>query len=480
MHATARTLTNAFVVSSKRTPFGAFGGKLSGFTASQLGGLASKAALSQLPDGTKVDATIFGNVQASDNTSAYLARHVGHYAGLPVTTPALTVNRLCGSGFQSIINAVQEISVGDSNVLLTGGTESMSQAPYTLHGVRFGNTRYGVDLKLVDSLAAALTDKVPTPTPMGITAENLAEKYGITRQDADNFALQTQHRWQKALEEGAFKDEIAPVEVKSKKVGISADFVTPSHLLHHQATETVTADEHPRGGKATIESLAKLPSVFKKDGTVSAGNASGICDGAAANVVASEEAVKQFGLKPLARIVSYGVTACEPSIMGIGPVESIKLALSRAGLTKEQIDLWEVNEAFASQWLAVQKELELPNDKANVFGGAIGEFLSPGLVSSLLILFPRSHWPPSRSIRRPYCGESFSQPPPLGQEVCCRCSMHWRWSRHCCCPGTCIKNSSILQYIRESLHNCKSRLLWDTRIFRRAFSEKMELVQSKP
>lgn len=218
MHASARVLTNAFVVSSKRTPFGAFGGKLSGFTAAQLGGLASKAALEGLPQGTPVDATIFGNVHASDNSAAYLSRHVGHHAGLPVTTPALTVNRLCGSGFQSLINAVQEIRVGDAKVLLTGGTENMSMAPYTLQGVRFGNTRYGVDLKLADSLAAALTDMVPTPTPMGITAENLAEKYGITREDADKFALQTQHRWQKALEEGAFKDEIVPVEVKGRKV----------------------------------------------------------------------------------------------------------------------------------------------------------------------------------------------------------------------------------------------------------------------
>ncbi|SNX84929.1 probable ERG10 - acetyl-CoA C-acetyltransferase, cytosolic [Melanopsichium pennsylvanicum] len=345
--------SQAFIVAAKRTPFGAFGGKLAGFTASQLGGLASKAALAELPSSAKVDATIFGNVHASDNTAAYLARHVGHHAGLPVTVPALTVNRLCGSGFQSIINAVHEIRLGDSEVVLTGGTESMSQAPYTLSGVRFGNTRYGQDLKLVDSLAAALTDQVPTPTPMGITAENLAAKYGISRQDCDNYALQTQQRYQAALADGAFKDEIVPVEIKSKK-----------------STETFTADEHPRA-KTTVESLAKLPSVFKKEGTVSAGNASGICDGAAANVIVSEKAVKEFGLKPLARILSYGVTACEPSIMGIGPVEASKLALSRAGLKVSDMDLIEVNEAFAAQFLSVQKELELPNDKTNVFGGAI-------------------------------------------------------------------------------------------------------------
>lgn len=345
--------SQAFIVAAKRTPFGSFGGKLSGFTAAKLGGLASKAALAQLPEGTQVDATIFGNVHASDNSAAYLARHVGHHAGLPVTTPALTVNRLCGSGFQSVINAVHEIKLGDSNVVLTGGTESMSQAPYTLSGVRFGNTRYGQDLKLVDSLAAALTDMVPNPTPMGITAENLAEKYGITREQCDEYALQSQQRYQQGLKDGAFKDEIVPVEIQSKK-----------------ATETFDVDEYPRA-KTTIETLAKLPSVFKKNGTVSPGNASGICDGAAANVVASDEAVKRYGLKPLARIVSYGVTACEPTIMGIGPVEATKMALKRANLTLDDIDLFEVNEAFAAQFLSVQKELGLPSDKTNLFGGAV-------------------------------------------------------------------------------------------------------------
>lgn len=357
MKATTTARQAAYIVASKRTPFGAFGGKLSTLTAAQLGGLASKGALADLPSGIEkeIKQTIFGNVHGSDNSAAYLARHVGHHAGIPVTTPALTVNRLCGSGFQSVINAVQDIKTGDGDLVLTGGAESMSLAPYTLHGVRFGGGKYGVDLKLVDSLAAALTDIVPKPTPMGITAENLAEKYGITRQQCDEFALQSQQRWQKALESGAFKDEIVPVEVKVKK-----------------ATESFTTDEHPRG-KATIESLAKLPSVFKKDGTVTAGNASGICDGGAANVVASEDALKRYGLKPLARIVSYAYTACEPSIMGIGPVESIKLALQRAGqgYSLQDMDLVEVNEAFAAQTLAVQKELEIPNEKYNVHGGSI-------------------------------------------------------------------------------------------------------------
>lgn len=220
MLATPSLRQSAYIVAAKRTPFGAFGGKLSTLTAAQLGGYASRGALDVLPSGIEkeVKQTIFGNVHGSDNSAAYLARHVGHHAGLPVTVPALTVNRLCGSGFQSIINAVQDIATGDGDLLLTGGTESMSLAPYTLHGVRFGGGKYGVDLKLADSLAAALTDMVPTPTPMGITAENLAQKYGISRQQCDEFALQSQQRWQKANEEGAFKDEIVPVEVKVKKV----------------------------------------------------------------------------------------------------------------------------------------------------------------------------------------------------------------------------------------------------------------------
>ncbi|CAO1617907.1 unnamed protein product [Parajaminaea phylloscopi] len=355
MNASPSLRQAAYIVAAKRTPFGAFGGKLSKFTAAHLGGLASRAALDELPKGieSEVKQTIFGNVHASDNAAAYLARHVGHHAGLPVTVPALTVNRLCGSGFQSIINAVQDIKTGDGDLLLTGGTESMSQAPYTLHGVRFGGGKYGVDLKLVDSLAAALTDMYPTPTPMGITAENLATKYGISREQCDQFALQSQQRFAKGLEEGAFTGEIAPVEVPIKKT-----------------SETMTADEHPRA-KTTIESLTKLPSVFKKEGAVTAGNASGICDGGAANIVASEEALKRYGLKPLARIVSYAYSACEPSIMGIGPVKSIQLALERAGMTLDQMDFVEVNEAFAAQVLSVQKELEIPNEKLNIHGGAI-------------------------------------------------------------------------------------------------------------
>ena len=226
-------------------------------------------------------------------------------------------------------------------------------SPFVMQGMRFSGARLGTDIKLIDTLMHSLTDSVPVPTPMGITAENLAVKYGITRTQCDEFALQSQQRWAKANADGAFKDEIVPVEVKVKK-----------------STEMFEVDEHPRP-QTTIEQLAKLPSVFKKEGVVSAGNASGICDGGAANVIASEEAVNKHSLKPLARIVSYGVTACEPSIMGIGPVEAIKMALGRAGKSIADMDIIEVNEAFAAQFLSVQKELELPNDKTNMFGGAI-------------------------------------------------------------------------------------------------------------
>ncbi|GAA5925799.1 hypothetical protein JCM3775_001503 [Rhodotorula graminis] len=345
-----------YIAAGKRTAFGAFGGALKSHTASQLGAFAGKAALAELPEGTKVDSVIFGQVLYSDPSAAYLARHVGHLSGVPHDVPALTVNRLCGSGFQAVINAAQEIKLGESHVVLTGGVDNMSLSPYNLSGAsRFGN-KYGVDLKLEDSLAQALTDRVPNPTPMGITAENLATKYGITREQCDQYALQSQQRWKKALDAGAFEAEITPVQLPPKKRG--------------GEPITFKQDEHPRP-QATLEQLGKLPAVFAKNGTVSAGNASGICDGAAANVVVSEEAVKRYGLKPLAKVVAYHINAVDPTIMGIGPVEGIRGVLKKAGLTIDDIDLFDINEAFAAQWLSVQKELGLPNEKSNVNGGAI-------------------------------------------------------------------------------------------------------------
>ncbi|KAI9633252.1 putative acetyl-coenzyme A acyltransferase 2 [Dioszegia hungarica] len=346
----------AFIVASKRTPFGAYGGSLKDFKASELGGIAGKAALAELPKGVEVDQVFFGGVTQSDNSTPFLARHVGHLSGLGPTVPALTENRLCGSGFQTVITAVQNIALGDANVCLTGGAESMSGAPFTLSGAtRFG-TKYGVDLKLEDSLAASLIDQNPTGqrTAMGVTAENLARKYGISREDCDAYALQSQERYAAGLSAGAFSSELTPVALRPSRKG-------PSSL---------TADEHPRP-QSNAASLAKLSPVFARDGVVTAANASGICDGAAANVVMSEEAMKRFGVTPLVRVAGYAWSACEPEIMGIGPVVSVRKALERVGKTIGDMDIIEVNEAFAAQWLAVQKELDLPNDKTNMFGGAI-------------------------------------------------------------------------------------------------------------
>ncbi|KAG0050578.1 3-ketoacyl-CoA thiolase, mitochondrial [Gryganskiella cystojenkinii] len=346
-------MANVFIVAAKRTPFGAFGGKLKDYTASELGAFASKAALADLGKEVPIDSVIVGNVAHTDAAGPYLARHVGLRSGLDITVPALTVNRLCGSGFQSIINAAHEIIVGDSNLVLTGGTESMSLAPYALRGIRFGGTRFGVDLKLEDTLAAALVDRFPKETPMGITAENLSQQHNISRQDCDEYALLSQQRWAAAHKAGRFNAEIVPVQYKNKKV-----------------IETLSHDEHARPS-TTIENLTKLPSVFKKEGAVTAGNASGISDGAGAVIVASDQAIKEHGLKPLAKVVSWHVTAVEPSIMGIGPVTAIQGALKKAGLSLKDMDLIEVNEAFAAQYLAVEKVLGLDRAKTNLNGGAI-------------------------------------------------------------------------------------------------------------
>ncbi|KAJ1830709.1 3-ketoacyl-CoA thiolase, mitochondrial [Coemansia sp. RSA 2706] len=354
--------TQSFIIAAKRTPFGAFGGKLKDLTANELGGIAAKAAIDSLPAAAQAhlrqstsprQSVIFGNVLQTSTDAPYLARHVGHRAGLPVTTPANTVNRLCTSGFQSIINAVQEIKSDDADIVVTGGSESMSQAPYALRNVRWG-AKFGPEyLKMEDTLMAALTDRYPTSVPMAITAERLATKYSVTREECDKFAVQSQQRWAQAHEAGVFASEIAPIEVKVKR-----------------AIEQMACDEHPRP-QTTIEGLARLGPVFQKDGVVTAGNASGISDGASAVIVASEGAVKQHGIAPLARIVSYHVVGVEPGIMGIGPVEAIRGAVEKAGLSIGQMDLIEINEAFAAQVLSCAKALDIDPAKLNASGGAI-------------------------------------------------------------------------------------------------------------
>jgi acetyl-CoA acetyltransferase family protein len=276
---------------------------------------------------------------------------VGLKAGLPITTPGLTVNRLCGSGFQAIVNGAEQLLLGEGGAVLVGGTENMTQAPHVLRGARDG-WPFGKAPAVEDSLWSALTDSYCN-TPMAVTAENLAQKYGITRQQCDEYALSSQQRWAAANEKGAFKDEIAPLEIPSKKGAI-----------------TFATDEHPRP-QSTLETLGKLPPVFKKDGVVTAGNASGICDGAACLVLATEDFAKRKGLTPLARIVQWGVAGVEPSLMGIGPAPAIRSALERASLKLSDMDLVEVNEAFAPQYLAVEKELGLDRAKTNVNGGAI-------------------------------------------------------------------------------------------------------------
>ena len=341
-----------YIVAAKRTAFGTFGGALKDWSAIDLGVVASKAALAEGKiDPAIVDAVVVGNVAQTSADAIYMARHIGLKSGLRIEAPALTVNRLCGSGFQAVVNGAQEILLGEAEVVLTGGTESMSQAPYAVRGIRWG-TRFGADPKMEDTLWSSLLDTY-CGCPMAITAENLAEQYGISRAECDAYGLRSQQTWAAAQDAGRFTAEIAPIEIKGKKGVVE-----------------FKVDEHPRR-EATLEGMGKLPPVFKKDGVVSAGNASGICDGAGAIVVAGEEAVQRHGLTPLARVVAWHVAGVDPKIMGIGPVPAIRGVLERAGVGIDAIDLVEINEAFAPQYLACEKELGLDRSRTNVDGGAI-------------------------------------------------------------------------------------------------------------
>jgi acetyl-CoA acyltransferase 2 len=340
------------ILGAKRTAFGTMGGALRGMSANDLAVVASKAALAQSGvSSEKVGHVIVGNVMQTSADAIYCARHVGLKAGLPISVPALTVNRLCGSGFQAIVNGAEQLWLDESEVVLVAGTENMTQAPHILRGAREGYA-FGKAPALEDSLWNALTDTYSN-TPMAVTAENLAVKYGITREACDAYALSSQKRWAAAQEKGLFASEIEPITLTQKKT-----------------TVTFEKDEHPRP-QTTLEILAKLPPVFKKDGVVTAGNASGICDGAAALVLATEDYAKKNGHKPLARIVDWGVAGVDPTIMGIGPAPAIQKALSHAGLALSDMTLVEVNEAFAPQYLAVERELGLDREKTNVNGGAI-------------------------------------------------------------------------------------------------------------
>jgi len=347
-------MQNIFIVAAKRTPFGSFGGSLKKLSATELATIATKSALTTGNiDPSVVDSVFVGNVIQSSADAAYLARHVGLKSGIPQSATALTINRLCGSGFETIIQGATSMAVGDSKVAVCAGSENMSAAPFQLDG---NSTRWGValgnNLQMRDSLWDGLTDS-HAGIPMGVTAENLAEKYGISRQECDEFAVRSQQAWGEAKKNGVFDLEIAPVEITSKR-----------------GTKVIDTDEHPRP-ETTVEKLSSLKSVFKKDGAVTAASASGICDGAGSIILATEDAVKEHGFTPIARLVSYQVSGCDPTIMGIGPVPAIDGALERAGLTKDDVDRFEINEAFAAQFLACAKELDLDMSKTNINGGAI-------------------------------------------------------------------------------------------------------------
>lgn len=344
--------TTIVVVAGKRTPFGAFGGSLKDVGATQLSVAAGRATLEQAGvNAADVDHVVLGNVVQSGADAAYVPRHVGLHLGVPVTVGALGLNRLCGSGFQSWITSAQMILTGEANVVLAGGVEQMSQIPYVMRGARFEGYRMG-NAQIEDYMTSALTDAY-AGTPMAITAENLAEQYKISREACDDYSLLSQSRFAKALGEKKFDTELTTVKVTTRKGEME-----------------VTKDEHPKPDVAPDKVRAMKP-LFKKDGTVTAATASGIVDGAAMSLLMTEAEAKRRGLKPLARLVSWASVGCDPKIMGIGPAGAIRSALDMAGMKLGQMDLVEVNEAFAAQFLAVEKELGLDREKTNVNGGAI-------------------------------------------------------------------------------------------------------------
>ena len=342
------------IVSGARTPMGRYCGKLRDFTAMDLAVVASQEAIRRSGvDPKEFDHAVFGNAQQTSGDSLYGARHVALKAGLPIETPALTVNRLCGSGMQSLVNAAQMIQLGEASTVLAGGMESMSQAPHVIRGARWG---LGLgEGKLEDSLMVALLDTY-CGLYMANTAELYAEQQGITRQHMDEFSLQSQQKAGAAQKACRLAEEIVPVALKNRK--------------GEPTGEMFEKDDHLRP-ETTMEGLAKLKPAFGKNGTVTAGNASGIVDGGAAVVMMTLDQAEKRGLKPMGRIVSWGIAGVDPKIMGSGPVPSTRLALKKAGLTLDEIDLIEVNEAFAGQYLAVEKELGLDRNKVNVNGGAI-------------------------------------------------------------------------------------------------------------
>ncbi|MFZ5944133.1 MAG: acetyl-CoA C-acetyltransferase [Bacillota bacterium] len=344
-------MVEVVILSGVRTPIGSFGGGLAGVTASTLGSIVIEEALKRGNVAKEqVDEVIMGCVLQA-GLGQNVARQAALAAGLPINVPALTINKVCGSGLKAVMMAAQAVALGDAEIVVAGGTENMSQAPYVLPKARFGY-RMGsgevVDEMITDGLWCAMEDY-----HMGITAENIAEKWAITREEQDAFAVSSQNKAEKAMVENRFAQEIIPVKVPVKK-----------------SFEDFSVDEFPRAG-VTVEALSKLRPAFKKDGTVTAGNASGINDGAAVLIVSTAQKAKELGVEPLARFVAGASAGVAPAIMGIGPVDASRKALKKAGWQISDLDLVEANEAFAAQSLAVAKELEFDMDKVNVNGGAI-------------------------------------------------------------------------------------------------------------
>jgi acetyl-CoA acetyltransferase family protein len=358
--------TDIFILGGARTPMAEYAGKLKDVSAIELGAIAARAAMERTrvePDA--IDHVVFGNVLQTSADAVYGARHVGLKAGVPVEVPALTVNRLCGSGIQAAVSGAQMIALDEADIVLTGGMESMSQAPHVIRGLRNG-LRLGQG-QLEDTLWSALLDTHCGCT-MAATAENCAAKYGVSREEQDHYALRSQQLADRAWREGRMAGEVVPVEIKTRK-----------------GVEVFAEDDHRRPD-TTLEGLAKLPAAFSRNGCVTAGNASGIVDGGAALLIASARAVEARSLTPLGRLTHWATVGVEPTLMGIGPVPATRKVLGKAGLALRDVDLIEVNEAFAAQYLSVEKELGLDRDRVNVNGGAIALGHPLGMTGTRLLL----------------------------------------------------------------------------------------------
>jgi acetyl-CoA acetyltransferase family protein len=359
-------MTDVFILGGARTPMTEYDGALKDVSALELGAIASRGAFERT--GVKpewVDHAVFGNVLQTSSDAIYGARHVALKAGVPIEVPALTVNRLCGSGIQAAITGAQHIQLGEAGIVLSGGMESMSQAPHVIRGLRNG-LKLGQG-KLEDYLYEALLDPY-CGLFMAQTAEKCAAKYAISRQEQDCYALRSQKCADAAWNSGTFADEVVPVEIASRR-----------------GTTVVDRDDHLRPD-TTMEGLARLPAAFSKEGTVTAGNASGIVDGGAAVIVASGEAAKARGLKPIARLAGWATVGVDPSLMGMGPAPAIRKLLEKQNVSLADVDLFEINEAFAGQYLAVEKELGLDREKVNVNGGAIALGHPLGMSGARLLL----------------------------------------------------------------------------------------------